>query len=419
MLYVYKSMLNKLQNDQRITGWRGPIIFYLLITMMIGLFVSRAALSISMIAFLIVACIHNEPARQIRLFFATPMLWGMSLLFFLPLISGFWSSNKEEWEGIMRIKIPLLALPFAFAAPMSLTNKQWRILALVFISIVTLASFWCIWHYIPTMPDINESYLRGKSMLTPLENDHVRFSWLVAVAVLFAILYSWSLRTKKDWRFWCLVSMVVWLIFFLHILAARTGLLSLYIILGVLAIATLFTGNRKITLIALASLIALPIAAYFLLPSFRNRVRYIRYDFSYFKNASYLPGATDAVRVISINTGLELMNDDPIAGVGFGDIGDSMRKKYERLYPGILEQDKILPSSEWLMYGAGAGWPGFILFSGIMIIPFFSNVKRLLPWIILNMIAAFSFLFDIGLEVQFGVFIYAFIVLSFWKWSRG
>ena len=196
-------------------------------------------------------------------------------------------------------------------------------------------------------------------------------------------------------------------------------MLSLYIILGVLAIATLFTGNRKITLIALASLIALPIAAYFLLPSFRNRVRYIRYDFSYFKNASYLPGATDAVRVISINTGLELMNDDPIAGVGFGDIGDSMRKKYERLYPGILEQDKILPSSEWLMYGAGAGWPGFILFSGIMIIPFFSNVKRLLPWIILNMIAAFSFLFDIGLEVQFGVFIYAFIVLSFWKWSRG
>jgi hypothetical protein len=29
---------------------------------------------------------------------------------------------------------------------------------------------------------------------------------------------------------------------------------------------------------------------------------------------------------------------------------------------------------------------------------------------------AFSFLFDIGLEAQFGVFVYAFIVLWWWKW---
>jgi hypothetical protein len=34
----------------------------------------------------------------------------------------------------------------------------------------------------------------------------------------------------------------------------------------------------------------------------------------------------------------------------------------------------------------------------------------------LNIIAAFSFLFDIGLEVQFGVFIYSFLVLWLWKW---
>ena len=34
----------------------------------------------------------------------------------------------------------------------------------------------------------------------------------------------------------------------------------------------------------------------------------------------------------------------------------------------------------------------------------------------LNVTIAVSFLFDIALEVQFGVFLYSFIVLWWWKW---
>ena len=84
----------------------------------------------------------------------------------------------------------------------------------------------------------------------------------------------------------------------------------------------------------------------------------------------------------------------------------------------MKEQDKVYPASEWLMYGAGAGLPGFIVFTVCMLIPFLTRVRHQLPWWILNAGAAFSFLFDIGLEVQFGVFIYAFIVLWWWKWMK-
>jgi hypothetical protein len=78
--------------------------------------------------------------------------------------------------------------------------------------------------------------------------------------------------------------------------------------------------------------------------------------------------------------------------------------------------DKIYPSSEWLMYGAGCGWPGILIFSCIMCVPFLVRVKNKLPWWLLNITAAFSFLFDIGLEVQFGVFIYSFVVLWWYQW---
>ena len=84
----------------------------------------------------------------------------------------------------------------------------------------------------------------------------------------------------------------------------------------------------------------------------------------------------------------------------------------------MQEQDKVYPASEWLMYGAGAGLPGFFLFTISMLIPFLTRVRHQLPWWMLNAAAAFSFIFDIGLEVQFGVFIYAFTVLWWWKWMK-
>ena len=84
----------------------------------------------------------------------------------------------------------------------------------------------------------------------------------------------------------------------------------------------------------------------------------------------------------------------------------------------MLEADKIYPSSEWLMYGAGCGWPGMLVFTFIMAVPFLLPVSNKLLWWLLNSTVAFSFLFDIGLEVQFGIFIYSFIVLWWWKWLK-
>jgi hypothetical protein len=169
-------------------------------------------------------------------------------------------------------------------------------------------------------------------------------------------------------------------------------------------------------LLALVLALALPVAAYFLFPTFQNRVKYMLYDKGFFEKAHYLPGGNDAVRVISIKAGWELMNALPLTGSGFGDVERSVKDWYREHYPSMTEPDKILPASEWMMYGAGNGWPGFLFFSLSMLLPFFISVRRRLPWWLLNGSAALSLLFDIGLEVQYGVFAYAFCVLWWWKW---
>src|SRR5947209_18027109 len=94
-----------------------------------------------------------------------------------------------------------------------------------------------------------------------------------------------------------------------------------------------------------------------------------------------------------------------------------MENCYPEHVPNILNTDKFYPCSEWIMYGGFACWPGMILFTIIMLILVFYKTKtNHFYWIVLNSIAAFSFVFDIGLEKQYGVFIYSFIILWWCKW---
>src|SRR5688572_15298547 len=356
MLYVYKSMLNKLQNE-----WRIPIIFMLLASMLTAAFISRAFLSVTVITFVLFSFFHRDFKKQIKNYISSPFLTGLSILFLLPLITGLWSENSDQWLKIMRIKLPLLFIPLALAAPFGFSSMHWQRLQLLFIALTVITSLWCIAHYAVDIKAINEAYLRAKTMTTPLENDHVRYSWMVSIAILLSAWMCWQRRNKKDILFWILAGTITGLIIFLHLLAARTGLLSFYVMLVTAITWWIFSQRqKKYVLLALALLFILPVSAYMLMPSFRNKIAYFRYEYAYFKKAAYLPGSNDAMRVISIHAGWNVMNAHPPIGVGYGDIRDEVKKEYAKHYPEMIEADKILPSNEWLMYGSGCGWTGLL-----------------------------------------------------------
>jgi hypothetical protein len=159
----------------------------------------------------------------------------------------------------------------------------------------------------------------------------------------------------------------------------------------------------------------MPLGAWFSMPTFRNRVHYFNYDYSFVQQNAYLPGSNDGTRINSFRAGWNIMKQHPF-GIGAGDVMNKASKWYDVHIPGILPSDKILPGNEWLVYGDAAGWIGFIAFTIIMILPFTQRAEKdKVFWIALCTSSALSLLFDIGLEVQFGVFCYAFFLLWWWK----
>lgn len=381
--------------------------------MLLSLFVSRAALSVCTGVFVVISLSFYNPTGQFRQFIASPLLWGLSLLFFLPLLSGLWSNDKHEWFEIMKIKIPFLLLPFAFAAPFQLQKEQWERLTFFFILVVFSGTAWSMVVYLQNANVFNAGYLQANSIVTPLENDRIRFSLLVSLAALLA--GRMALQKKKF--AYLRLTLLVWFAVFLHILSVRTGLLAFYIMLFAGGVFLLYSksGFRK-GLLLLFLLLLMPFVAYYSLPSFQNRVKFFVYEYDFFKHAVYVPASNDAVRVASWKTGTILLKKNIVAGVGFGDIAAEMDNAYEIVYPGIKKTDKILPANEWLMYGLGCGIAGLLIFTFVSLLPFFIKTREAFLWKLSAVVFAFSFFVDVGLEVQFGVFIYLFVTLWWWKW---
>lgn len=288
-------------------------------------------------------------------------------------------------------------------------------------TLVLIGAGWSLWQYSQDVQLVQAAYLKAQTIQTPLGNDHVRFSLLVSVAILTAIFLS--VRTEQKLRRG--VAAGLWLaalllVIYLHVLAVRTGLVCFYVgafIAIVWFVVQLKNSWRYAWVLVL--IVSIPFASWFAFPTFKNRISYLRYDLASIKDNVYRSGSNDGNRLVSIKAGWELQNKYPVTGVGFGDIETETRKWYLANYPQMTDADRILPSSEWMIYGAGTGWPGFLLFSMIMAIPFFRRMREAnVGWVLLNISIALSYLFDIGPEVQYGVFIHAFILLWWYKWMN-
>jgi O-antigen ligase len=400
----------RIQNE-----WRNQTVFTSLLVMLAALFFSRALLSVSLIVFSIATLAHPNFLQQVKKFLSNYFLTGISLLFFIPFVSGLWSANLVEWSHIVRIKLPLLIFPLAFAGSWQLKEKQWLQTGLFFLALVFLGVCWSLFHYLSDMKAIHEGYLKAGVIMAPLENDHIRFSWIVTVAILLCLLLAHN-YTGKSLRI-VLLAIAAFFAIYLHILSARTGLITFYLVLTVYILWLLLRlKNTRLTIAGLAALIVLPVLSWLLLPTFQNRIRYLLYDASFIRSNTYQPGSNDGNRFLSIKASWNILQQHPF-GIGSGDIRNEVNQWYAVNVPGMLNSDKLYPSSEWLVYGCMAGWIGIILFTIAVALPFFlKGLRHRFFWIAFNCTAVFSFLFDVGLEGQYGIFLYCFILFWWWKW---
>lgn len=333
----------------------------------------------------------------------------------LYVLSWFWSANKDVWATLVQIKMPFLLLPLAFSLlpPFSARQHRW-FTALLFLSLMAGMSYSII-AFSENAPGYIADYKYARLIPAPADGDHIRFSMLAALSFCWGV-YIWPSLPKK-WMKGLLALALAATFFYLHLLAARTGLLLLYVFLISFTIYLLTQKQHRIKgLLLIGGAIAAVIACYYLMPTFSERVGYMLYTVSEFKLGERTGDLSDIGRIISYDIALHSIRDSPMLGVGVGDLMGAMSMGYDLHYPHIPAVQRLIPHNQLLTIAMGAGLPALLFFILWLLQPFTEDKKGragfffLAGWLMLFA----SLQTDAMLEVQYGVFVFLFFLCWFW-----
>jgi len=387
---------------------KSNIALFCIVAMMVGFLVSRPVNSMAMILFGVNALRDVHPRRWLR-----NKWWLVGCCWVgLYAISYFWSHDIPYWSERFQVKLPILLLPLSFAFLPKFSVKQLTIFT-VSVAILFLAGACYSVSFLISNPAYYiHQYGQSHVLPAPCEDDHIVFSMSTTLFIVWCV-YFWP-RLNSKFLKWFVGCTIVLLGIYLHILAAKSGLMAFYLFatcysIYLLAIRKIITG-----FLIIVSLLSFLIISFKYIPTFQGRLNYIHYAYSMYEQNDSSGNYGDIGRLISYDIALKLIKKHPVTGVSAGDVFDEMKKGYERWYPEITDENKLLPHNQFLTVTLACGIPAGIIFCIWVFMP--------LSWLRKNRVSFFFFItwlslllfelmIDPVLEIQYGVFVYLFFIL--------
>ncbi len=332
--------------------------------------------------------------------------------FLLVVLSAPYSGDDSAYLlERLRIKLPFLILPFAFVSVPRFTPSQYARLHYGFLILLCLTAIGVLVNYALDFEAINASIRKGQPIPTP--TNHIRYSLMVA----FGIPVSFFLFKRKTvftfpWERWLVIAMGVFLLIFIHVLSVRSGLAVFYLTVMCLILRWMIRSKKILLGILLGlGIIAMPLSAYFTVPSFKNKMDYMLWDLKMYAQGT---GETysDSERLNSLLVARDIIKEEPVLGVGAGDLKYQVNKSYVKLFPDLPEESRKMPHNQFISVLAGTGMVGLKIF---MFSLFFLFVKfkrfRNVLFLSFFLIMLFSFLVENTIENAIGIGLFSLFIL--------
>ncbi len=343
-------------------------------------------------------------------FFAYKPWPAVTLFFFIVLVSALWSSDWEYTLERLRIKLPFLVLPFAFASMPRLERREIFTILYFLVFIMFALGLYVFIYFLADYEHCMEILGKGGHLPTP--SNHIRFSLTVALSILAGVvLFHEKFYLRSPFERHLVGFLTLFLFGFIHLLSVRSGIAALYIGLLVLLIYYIVVRRKYLLgVAAIAVLFFLPLVAYHTLPTFRIKVDYARWDYLQFKQGIG-GGYTDSERLVSMQVGWRIFKQHPLLGVGAGDL----KREVQRIYDSELagRYNFRMPHNQFITVMAGSGLLGLLAFLTAFFLPlcYRGNYRQPL-FAALHAVIFMSFLMENTIENNFGVSLYLFFLLT-------
>lgn len=385
------------------------------VAMLIGALYARAVLSIGMILLFLHALRPQVIKKHWSYFVKSKFALACVLFFCSYLVSGIWSTNLEQWNLSLQIKLPFLIMPFALLALPFHKVQFTRLLWLLLLGVL-LSGMLYSWYFYFQDPD---AYLHNYHFRSPMDSDYVRFTISVALGML-SVFYLLLNRAHYQLKKGTIVLLCVWSVLallYIHLQAAKSGIVALYLILGVFFV---YRVIRKLNwLVVLAGFAALLIAVigFSNLPSIENQIANLEREKQIWDNKdekAYKTTGSVLPRLLSYQVAFDLIQQKPLQGLGVGDVNDQLKDAYILKYPMLSQHQRIIPHNQLIYVVLAIGAPLSVFYLLMLFAPlygrqYFRNVYLFTCCLVMY----FGLTIESMLEVQFGVFVYLFFT-SLW-----
>lgn len=404
-------------------SYKAQSIIFLFIWLVSMVLSAEFVLSVSMIALIVLAIFELKiDGPKVSLTFRSTLrenfrkywrykAWlAVSVPFLIVLLSWPWSGDLTYELERLRIKLPFLALPFAFASMPALRKREIFTILYFLLVIMSVISVYVLLNFAVNFDAIIDVLGRGGHLPTP--SNHIRFSLTVALAIIGGMaLWVERFHFNNPAERWFIGGLTLYLFLFIHILSVRSGIVSLYLALLVLGFYYVFFRKKYIAgLAGILSLGIIPVIAYLAVPSFRVKVDYARWDYKQFVQGIG-ENYPDSERFTSMQVGLEIAKVHPLLGVGAGDLKQAVQRKYENEYAG--KYNFRMPHNQLITVLAGTGLAGLALFLTGFFFPLFYRKNFRNPlFLALHGVIFMSFFVESTIENNFGVSLYLFFLLT-------
>ncbi len=316
--------------------------------------------------------------------------------------------NGQSMSNVFFIKLSL-PLFIAFFASLHEQKINLSIINQTVIIVLLITSCSSMSNYLFDNLAVNESYKYAKVMQIGQYSDHIRISVAIACSILIAI-YEFQHSTSVVLKIaMCLYS--VWQCVFLHILAARTGLVMLYASLVIYGLYSIVINKKKWSIVIIAAIALLPILSFYTFPSFYHRIGFTLYEKAFYTKREYREGSSDGIRYYSMLAGLDIYKDNKWIGVGFHQLPNESANWLKSQFPLIKSYEIIQPSSQYLLIMAASGILGLVVLLIYFIGPYFNKDNLINPYFLSVYTSMLCIMiFEIFLENQYGCFVYGFFI---------
>ncbi|MBK7871216.1 MAG: O-antigen ligase family protein [Saprospiraceae bacterium] len=371
-----------------------------------GLLFSEMLMSSGMIGLMIIAVFNRNIKHNFYTFLQNPALLGLAGIFGIVLMSGLWSSNGAWLMNRLQMKLPFLLLPFAILAIPKFDKKVYFPILAGFFYLVSVVCAYSIIHFILNYDIMIEGYKQGHVLFTPVM--HIRFSLMVVICVAIGwYLYQEKYYLKYSIEQIIILIITILLILYLHILAVRTGLVSLYGVLAFFIVYYILKTKRYILGIGLTVFMIAGLAlAIRFVPTLWNKTGYMLWSLEQIAQGKRLADLSDSYRLATVEAGIQLGNQHPIIGIGWGDIKDETQNYLQQKYPELLSVI-YTPQSEYVLFYAASGIIGLLIFIWATLQALFYKKSYQNLFIgAFHILMILSFIVEQTIETQLGTAIY-------------